>query len=106
MMDVIILRDNKIKGRYGKYSAIDPVPLPDGTFMIPARCLQDKDLKEAVEKIMVATTRKTELYQLSDVKVVEAGKIYQKVDEKEQGTLIVADKTYTIEEADLKTPIK
>jgi hypothetical protein len=40
-----------IKGRYGKYSAIEPVLLPDGNFIIPERCLADADLTEAKAKI-------------------------------------------------------
>lgn len=35
-----------IRGRHGKYSAIEPVPSPDGNYLVPERCLDDPDLKD------------------------------------------------------------
>lgn len=35
-----------IRGNYGIYSAIEPVALPDGTFIVPEVCLNDVDLVE------------------------------------------------------------
>lgn len=35
---------NNLRGRYGNHSALDPIPLPDGTFMLPQRCLHDPKL--------------------------------------------------------------
>lgn len=37
----------QIRGNYGIYSAIEPVPTPDGMFIVPERCLTDKDLTDA-----------------------------------------------------------
>ena len=37
----------QIKGNYGIYSAIEPVPTPDGRFIVPERCLTDEDLTDA-----------------------------------------------------------
>lgn len=36
-----------VKGTYGKHSVIRPIALPDGTFIIPEKCLSDSDLKDA-----------------------------------------------------------
>lgn len=44
----------QIKGRYGKYSAIEPIKTPDGMFIIPEKCLSDADLAEAKAKIEAA----------------------------------------------------
>lgn len=44
----------QIKGRYGKYSAIEPVPTPDGMYIIPERCFNDSDLAAAKAKIQAA----------------------------------------------------
>ena len=49
-MDVLIYdkaEADSLRGNYGKFSAIDPVALPDGKFMIPRRCLVDPDLQSA-----------------------------------------------------------
>lgn len=41
----------QIRGRHGKYSAIEPVPSPDGNYLVPERCLDDPDLQEIKAKI-------------------------------------------------------
>lgn len=50
---IIITKEQaeQIRGRHGKYSAIEPVPSPDGNFLIPERCLADPDLKDIKDKI-------------------------------------------------------
>lgn len=35
----------QIKGKHGKYSAIEPIPTPDGLFIVPERCISDNDLQ-------------------------------------------------------------
>ena len=40
-----------IRGRHGKYSAIEPVLSPDGNYLVPERCLDDPDLKDVKDKI-------------------------------------------------------
>ena len=45
---IIITKEQaeQIRGRHGKYSAIEPVPSPDGNYLVPERCLSDPDLKD------------------------------------------------------------
>lgn len=80
-MNLIILTKEQaenIRGRYGRYSALDPIELPDGMFMLPEDCLRDKDLKDAYEKMNEAVTANgtKELTELSKVKEVKAGEYY------------------------------
>ena len=57
---------NKIKGNHGKYSAIDPIPLGDGKFIIPENVLSDVDLKEITGQIPESNPRKT----IEEIKVM------------------------------------
>lgn len=41
----------QIRGRHGKYSAIEPVPSPDGNYLVPERCLDDPDLADIKQLI-------------------------------------------------------
>ena len=45
---IIITKEQaeQIRGRHGRYSAIEPVPSPDGNYLIPERCLDDPDLSD------------------------------------------------------------
>lgn len=45
-----------IRGKYGKYSAIEPLPTPDGNYIIPEHCLNDVDLVEIKSAIQSAIT--------------------------------------------------
>jgi hypothetical protein len=36
-----------LKGNYGQYSALDPVALPNGLYILPTRILQDQDLADS-----------------------------------------------------------
>ena len=42
---------NTVRGFYGSYSAIDPQPLPDGTYFVPERCMSDTDLADALSTL-------------------------------------------------------
>jgi len=80
-MKLIILtkeQANNIRGRYGKYSALEPIALPDGMFMLPERCLNDKDLKDAYKKMddAVKANGMKELNKLSEAETVNAGEYY------------------------------
>ena len=66
-MNIIILQDNSLKGRYGLYSALDPVSLPDGTFMLPERCLSDKDLAEVRDLMIQKTQTETAILDLPEI---------------------------------------
>lgn len=48
-----------IRGNHGKYSAIEPLPLGDGKFLIPENVLSDKDLQEITGMIPDSNPRKT-----------------------------------------------
>lgn len=50
---------SKIRGEHGKYSAIDPLPLGDGKYIIPGSVLDDIDLKEIHGLIPESNPRKT-----------------------------------------------
>ena len=50
---------NKIRGNHGKYSAIEPLPLGDGKFLIPENVLSDGDLTEVTGLIPASNPRKT-----------------------------------------------
>jgi len=42
-----------VRGRHGKYSALEPVEFPDGKFAIPERCIDDPefaDIKVTLQK--------------------------------------------------------
>ena len=69
---------DKIRGNYGIYSALEPVALPDGLFMLPEDCLSDPDLKDAYKKLQEAKklTGTKQILQLSKVKAVKAGEYY------------------------------
>ena len=50
---------NRIRGNHGKYSAIEPLPLGDGKYLIPENVLSDEDLKEITGLIPASNPRKT-----------------------------------------------
>lgn len=57
---------NKIKGEHGRYSAILPLPLGDGKFIIPENVLSDADLQEITGIIPASNPRKT----IDEIKVL------------------------------------
>ena len=50
---------NRIRGNHGKYSAIEPIPLGDGKFIIPENVLSDEDLQDVTGLIPASNPRKT-----------------------------------------------
>lgn len=84
-MDILILNKegaDLVRGRYGVYSAIDPVALPDGKFMVPKRCLTDPDLVEALDALTTNTEEENQILDLPAVgEECVAGVIYKYVDE-------------------------
>ncbi len=68
----------RIKGNYGRYSALEPIPLPDGNFMLPEDCLSDPDLKDAWPRLQEAKDQEgtKEVRYLSQVKTIKAGEYY------------------------------
>ena len=60
-----------IRGRHGKYSAIEPIATPDGRFIVPEACLSDADLAEIKLTLesYVTPTNVQEITDLPDVGV-------------------------------------
>ena len=76
----------QIKGKYGKYSAIEPVPLPDGNFIIPEKCIDDSDLVEVRQTIIDANGQVQEIIDLPEVgQPLEKDRIYRYNDGEENG---------------------
>ena len=50
---------NRIRGNHGKYSAIEPIALGDGKFIIPENVLSDDDLQDVTGLIPASNPRKT-----------------------------------------------
>lgn len=81
---IIITKEQaeQIRGRHGKYSAIEPVPSPDGNYLVPERCLDDPDLKDI--KIRIEETIHPDRSNVQDIldlpevgQAVEKDRIYR-----------------------------
>ena len=73
-----------IRGNHGIYSAVDPVPTPDGKFIVPEACLSDADLAEIKTTLesYVTPTNVQEITDLPEVgEEVIKDKIYKYSDE-------------------------
>jgi hypothetical protein len=66
-----------IRGRHGKYSAIDPVLTPDGNYIIPENCLNDSDLKSVKSQLdgMVNAENIQDIKDLKDTESLKKGTI-------------------------------
>ncbi len=70
----------KIRGRHGKYSALEPVEFPDGMFGIPERLIDDpefEDIKDTLKKYQ----KECKVQDIEDLdeekgKNIEKGKYY------------------------------
>lgn len=60
---------NQIRGNHGKYSAIDPIKVPDGTYVIPEACLSDVDLAEINNILTTMATNVQDIIDLPEVGV-------------------------------------
>lgn len=73
-----------IRGNHGIYSAVEPVPTPDGKFIVPEACLSDADLAEIKTTLesYVTPTNVQEITDLPEVgEEVIKDKIYKYSDE-------------------------
>ena len=67
-----------IRGRYGSYSAIEPIPLPDGTYFVPERCMSDPDLIDALATLETMDDNKQTIEELPAVgQSCVSGQTYQ-----------------------------
>ena len=94
---------DSIRGRHGIYSAIEPVELPDGNFMVPERCIDDPDLKEVKSKLQeYVRPAKTNVQDIEDLpkdgKQIYKDRIYKYSEDKEGGYngLVIATKDFTV----------
>jgi hypothetical protein len=91
---IIITKEQaeQIRGRHGRYSAIEPVPSPDGNYLVPERCLDDPDLKDIKDKIqLLIQPAKANVQDIEDLP--------------EMGQAIVKDKIYRFESDDGFPPL-
>jgi hypothetical protein len=54
-MEAILLtkeQADKVRGRHGRYSALDPIPTSDGYFMFPVNVLKDPEHAEVLEELI------------------------------------------------------
>jgi hypothetical protein len=54
-MEMILLtkeQADKVRGRHGVYSALDPIPIKDGFFMLPVDVLKDPEHREVLEELI------------------------------------------------------
>lgn len=82
---------DKVRGRHGKYSALEPVEFPDGRYGIPARVINDPEF---------AGIKKT-LEEYAKGEVQEIVDLQKKVEEfhLEQGIYLFRDKVITVEKS-------
>jgi len=67
-----------IRGKYGLYSGIDPMDLPDGMYFLPEKCLHDSDLEE-IKKTLEGIKKECKIQIITEVKekeMVEKDKYY------------------------------
>ena len=71
MSHIILTKEqaDAIRGRHGIYSAVEPVPTPDGKYIVPEACLSDKDLAEIKTTLesYVTPTNVQEITDLPDI---------------------------------------
>lgn len=70
MEEILILTEsqaNSIRGKYGSYSAIEPISLPDGTYFIPKDCLNAPDLASIRSTLRTMTGNTQTVERLPDV---------------------------------------
>jgi hypothetical protein len=54
-MEMILLtkeQADKVRGRHGQYSELDPIPTADGFFMLPVDVLRDPEHREVMNELM------------------------------------------------------
>lgn len=94
---------DSIRGKCGKYSAIEPIALPDGNYIVPTACISDPDLVTVKTSLESMDDVKQTIVDLTEVgQPVEAGKIYR-YSNAETSKLIIAVQshnrmTYPLEE--------
>ncbi len=80
---------DKVRGRHGKYSALEPVEFPDGRYGVPARVINDPEF--------VGIKKTLEEYQKGEVQEIRDLREKKKEFHLEQGTYLFKDKVITVE---------
>lgn len=89
---------DSIRGKWGKYSAIEPVELPDGNYIVPTACISDPDLVTVKPTLEGMDDVVQQIIDLPAVgQPVEGGKIYRYSDGIESGYsgLVIAVQSHT-----------
>ena len=94
---IIITKEqaDQIRGRHGKYSAIEPMPSPDGNYLVPERCLDDPDLqsiKSTIEQTIEPDRKNVQdILDLPDIgQPIEKDKIYKYSTDEQFPPLVIA----------------
>lgn len=75
-----------LRGTHGRYSAIEPIALPDGNYIIPEACLSDVDLQEVHQTIINAGGEIQPIVDLPEIgQPCEMDRIYKYSEGIEQG---------------------
>ena len=84
-MDVVLLNKENadaVRGKHGRFSALDPVAAPNGKFILPKRCLDDPDLADIASTVVENTEEETQILPLPELgEECVAGVLYKYVDE-------------------------
>ena len=60
---------DKVRGRHGQYSALDPIALDDGRFMLPVDVLEDKEHAEVLSDLGACKFAEIDVSDVTDTKL-------------------------------------
>lgn len=75
-----------IRGNHGIYSAVEPVPTPDGKFIVPEACLSDADLAE-IKTTLESYVTPTNVQEITDLPEVGEEAIKDKIYKYSEGDI-------------------
>jgi len=78
-VNILILSEH-VEGKFGLYSGVKSVKLPDNTYWLPEDVLSNEDLESAKDLIISKQTISTELLEYKDTEYFEEGKVYRWLD--------------------------
>lgn len=70
MNNILLTKEqaDKVRGRHGQYSALDPIALEDGRFILPIDVLDDKEHAEVLNELLECKSAEIE-----EVKIINKG---------------------------------
>ncbi|HUU99462.1 MAG TPA: hypothetical protein VMW32_00730 [Bacteroidales bacterium] len=69
---------DKVRGRHGKYSALDPIEAEDGNFILPKDVLSDPEHKEVLGELLKCKEAEIEVETIKDEKLSDDDPIAEK----------------------------